>query len=117
MKENRHSQEAVLKFIANYKARQGQSQTTSQSENSPNKGKAMVHKAGSSTNQEEKESNIGNKEKPIPSHRFYSRIPKAKQDGQGDHLRKVVKQDQSENRASTSSIFNHEDDPEIACSR
>jgi len=114
MEESRPSKVACLKFIDNYLARQDQNQMTSQGETSSNKGSAMVHKAGSSTNKEEKESNTGKKENTVPSDHFYSRVPKAKQDGQGDQVRKGVKLDQAINRASTSSIFNHEDDPEIA---
>merc|ERR1719234_1777964 len=87
-------------------------QTTSQSETSSNRGKVMVNKAGSSINKEEKESNTGKKENRVPS--FLSKILESMHAEQGDQVRKGIKLDQAKNSASASSIFNHEDDPEIA---
>jgi len=104
MDENGHAKSEAGWRFKNYKARQDQNQTSSQSE-------TISNKAGSSTNLEEKESN--NKRKTNPDDLFYPRFLQAKQDGQGDQVRRGVKLGETKNGASASSIFSHEDDPEV----
>lgn len=104
MDENGHAKSEAGWRFKNYKARQDQNQTSSQSE-------TISNKAGSSTNLEEKESN--NKRKTNPDDLFYPRFLQAKQDGEGDQVRRGVKLGETKNGASASSIFSHEDDPEV----
>ena len=104
MDENGHAKSEAGWRFKNYKARQDRNQTSSQSE-------TISNKAGSSTNLEEKESN--NKRKTNPDDLFYPRFLQAKQDGQGDQVRRGVKLGETKNGASASSIFSHEDDPEV----
>ena len=104
MDENGHAKSEAGWRFKNYKARQDQNQTSSQSE-------TISNKAGSSTNLEEKESN--NKRKTNPDDLFYPRFLQAKQDGQGDQVRRGVKLGETKHGASASSIFSHEDDPEV----
>ena len=104
MDENGHAKSEAGWRFKNYKARQDRNQTSSQSE-------TISNKAGSSTNLEEKESN--DKRKTNPDDLFYPRFLQAKQDGQGDQVRRGVKLGETKNGASASSIFSHEDDPEV----